>query len=242
MPLEVWDDVLALRSAAPLPRRRGQRAFDRPVIAPQTQAQKAFMQAGASCPFRQGQSDAVVGHQMIASFIHPLLDGCGPAHIAAFVVAVVVNAIQRMSWRRVRADGGQNVLAKYARIMTPILRDANPSASVVGITRFICVGASVDDAFPQSIHGCARKTMGAGIGMIARIASARSRLPERQIAPCHDALCAARALTAPAVVMPRRDRADRDQCRPPTKAIAGLYAGNSHVIAPSLCGSVARAG
>ena len=87
-------------------------------------------------PFCQRSSGSLDGNTSVDTRVAILFVTRRPSHIARLVVAIVVDTIKRMFWRRLLADVGEK---RFVRIIPPITHsDASCSiASVVGGERVI---------------------------------------------------------------------------------------------------------
>ena len=90
-----------------------------------------------------------------ASLVHALLVACGPAAVVRFVVAVIVDAIQRVAWGWTLTH-----VSEERRVVHPPATHGDASASVVGVVAVFRVQASAFHPIPDSSLLRHRSTLG----------------------------------------------------------------------------------
>jgi hypothetical protein len=113
-----------------------------------------------------------------ASPIVGLLDWRTPAHIAWFVVAVIVGAFKRMHWTRLRSHVGQE---RFKRL--PAFAHHNPASAVPAVFRILRVVAAPAHQAPGHVFRCSGTAVRrvAFNSALATQTSARSRVTARQV-------------------------------------------------------------
>lgn len=105
------------------------------------------LDAGPDRPVCYAQSFSVVGQ--VASFarVQYLLPLCCPSAVARFVIAVIVNTVNRVfrGWFR------SHILVKGEKGIAPTVADGNAATSVITVPRIIDVCASLDHASPSAM-------------------------------------------------------------------------------------------
>ena len=84
------------------------------VAALQSKKQRGSLNARVATPFRQRQRLAVVCVSDVLLRIAGLLRRCSPSHVTGFIMAVIVDTVQRMRWRRLRPHVGKERLELVA--------------------------------------------------------------------------------------------------------------------------------
>jgi hypothetical protein len=97
------------------------------------------MNAGDARPVRDGQGLALPSHRPVVALIAGLLRLCGPANVARLVIAVYVDAVKGMPWRRTLS----NVSEERQEVQLPSVADSDASAAVVWIVLLPRIKASV---------------------------------------------------------------------------------------------------
>lgn len=126
-----------------------QRLANRPLVMQQAPAQGASLQADAARPLAQRVALAVVRQDAIRPLIVALLQLRRPAHVARFVVAVVIDAVERVAERWTRADIG---VENFERI-APALAHADAASAVGLIGWIIRIVAALSHAAPCRVFG-----------------------------------------------------------------------------------------
>jgi len=111
--------------------------FSRPALA-QTGADGASVQSGALYPFRDCASLAVDGQQVIAARIATLLCLCRPTNVARRIVAVIVDALERVSRSRPRSYMSE----EGSEIINPLGAHRNSPRSIIMKLRVLFVETS----------------------------------------------------------------------------------------------------
>lgn len=165
-----------------------------------------------------------------------LLRSGRPAHVARLIVAVVVDAIDRMYPRRTQADVSNECFKAH----TPLVAHANPATAVVGIFRIFFGVAAFAKMTPATVFRrffqtgsvsdfASRMTVSrlAPFGVLVFVTAAGFNAPVVQIADLNDRCAAAVTLTEHAMMFvavfetqfgdnqPRKTLTDRNwQSRP----------------------------
>lgn len=129
-------------------RRPGQGAFQRPA-ALQSVQQRVGTQAASSRPLRQIVRLAVKCQAVIRALVVHLLDACRPAHIARFVMAVRIDAVNRMLARWTKTD----VRQKRREVIAPFIADADAAPAVMPKAFVRWIIASLFHLAPRPVFG-----------------------------------------------------------------------------------------
>jgi len=86
---------------------------------------------------------AVKGNQHVAASVAILFGSRGPTHVARFVIAIVINAVNRITFFAVVGKLG-NVVVKCLKIMSPLVADEDAPPPVIRIPGVAWRGASPD--------------------------------------------------------------------------------------------------
>lgn len=130
-------------------RRRGEHALDR----------QGTLQATCDClrrdaerarPIKYVHRAAIERQSSTASSIRVLLRQVRPAHVARLVVALVVDAIERVQQRGPRAD----VIQEGFEGIAPCVAHPNPAATVIGVGLSRRRVAACLRVLPRVIFGC----------------------------------------------------------------------------------------
>lgn len=153
-----------------------------------------------------------------------LLHDRRPAHVAGFVVAVGVNAIERMLSRRARTD----VVEEGLEVGVPRGVEANATASVERVAIVLGVVAASPRVQPRTVlRGVSHAVRAIEDGQFrARLTTARRGPTGTQVRAAYHTLRTAAAATVPAVVV-----AVRRGCRqygPTVETCAGGVLMSSH--------------
>ncbi len=103
-------------------------------------------------PFCYDQSSAVEFQPVVVALVVRLLSHCRPSNIANFVMAVGVDAVNRMGFRRTRPDSGENVLNELFAVVYPRCLHVNTASAIVKIGRVFWAIAALLDSGPQAIE------------------------------------------------------------------------------------------
>lgn len=103
--------------------------------------------AGSLCPFRDGQRFLVVGEQATGFTVSCLLCCRCPSHVAGFIVAIIVDPIQRMLGRRRRSCVGK----ERDERCSPLLTDFDSPAPIARVRIGAWAVTSTDHPIPRSV-------------------------------------------------------------------------------------------
>lgn len=84
-----------------------------------------------------------------------LFSPCGPAAIGGRVIAIVVDAVKRMTSRRLRTNIGQEGWERRA----PVFAHTNTAPTVIRPVFGVGIFAAVDDVTPRDVFAAVRKSM-----------------------------------------------------------------------------------
>lgn len=104
-----------------------QRAFDWPVKSPDAVAQSLIFYAEPFGPLPNGQRFTTVCVTRHAAAIQRLFYCRGPAHIARFIIAIIINALNTQSGARTMAD----VTKKDREVVAPFGADLNTTSAII---------------------------------------------------------------------------------------------------------------
>lgn len=107
-------------------------------------------------PFQQCHSFASKLHKNGGALIDRLLKQCGPSAIVRCIVAVVVNAVDRMIWRRRQTHICQEIIKQL-----PSVTHFNAAAAVIRVGRFFRVIATFFYSLPYLINRRSRASVSA---------------------------------------------------------------------------------
>ena len=143
------------RRAVTLPsvQRCRQGLFNRPV-ALQAHQQALMLDAFAPRPLCQAQSDAFMGQPAGDRSVLLLLLGCSPTHIARFVIAGVVDSVQRISGRT------PTHILKKCGVIIPAFAHANATCAITRKQLVIVALASRPHVLPSTPLDSARSMNG----------------------------------------------------------------------------------
>jgi hypothetical protein len=136
--------------------RRGQRALDGPA-ALQSIQQGMRTASEDSRPFRHIARFAVECQSMMAARVVRLLQSCRPSHVIRLVIAIVVDAFDRVVRRRPMAD----MFQKGWKVVAPQRMDRYASAAVVLERLRLLVVAAFVHAAPYVVFGRVFQAVGA---------------------------------------------------------------------------------
>lgn len=188
--------------AGPLSQRLREGAFCCPP-ALQTVVKRLVRDAVMTRPLRHRSRFAVVLNDAIRPLIVRLHDLGGPAHVARFVVAVVVDAVKRMllGWPL------PNVAQERMEVMPPLLADANASRPVVlehSLSWLVAarVHLSPNHELGRDVSSGCESVRGTTLfGQFARQASTRLGMAVCQVASADRTANTTRALAQPSAVL-----------------------------------------
>lgn len=132
-----------------------------------------------------------------------LLGACCPSAIRRFVVAIIVDPIQRMIRRRAAAHVGEERFVGSH----PSVTNDNPAPAVTGIPLVVRVNTALSHVYPRVILGRPRTRPRVPVcrlgsaALIAMVAAATQRLASSQIRPFHNSL--GTTVTATEEIRPR---------------------------------------
>lgn len=121
--------------------------FNRPATAIEPAPQKVLSNLQASGLCRNRQGFAVVFNKACPSRVLALFDLGGPSHVIRFVVAVVVNAFERVVGRGAPAD----VAEEGCKGLLPLFRDGNAAPSIVFKRGMVGVAAARFHGRPRRV-------------------------------------------------------------------------------------------
>lgn len=162
-------------------------------------------------PTRFGAPGTASDRSGVVMAVLRLLVARGPAAIAGFIGTVVVDAIQRMHWRR----AWPHIVQKRREIGQPALADRDPSAPVPGISGGKSVSAALFHGQPRAIFTAHGRAMFGDDCPVQ--APAALMFAARQVMSMRDTLMAAVAATQPSPFHALFVR-QRQHCQPPESA------------------------
>lgn len=115
----------------------------------ESSAQRSLLQSRQVAPFSKRLGLTLIRDHSIGSPVSRLLDLRRPAHVSGRVRAVVVDAVDRMFWRRSRPHVSKECLEG----LSPPLTDGDASAAIERITLGSGITASVQHPLPNSVFG-----------------------------------------------------------------------------------------
>jgi hypothetical protein len=121
----------------PLIWRRRQGCLQRPSMR-QSSVERWILRSDALRPVLDGQAFAVPFQPAIASRVAHLFGAGGPSHVAGFIAARVVDAIERMSLTWALSDVAKERLERVA----PFFTDRDPASAIPAIRRMLQIGAA----------------------------------------------------------------------------------------------------
>ncbi len=168
----------------------------------------------------------------LSSSVVPLLKRCCPSNVRRLVMAVVVDAINRMRQRWTRPDVSQ----EYLERVVPCVDHGDASSAVVLELLRPRIAAPLLDIGPRGVFRRAQRVDGMSVAAscghhVGAIAATRVIVPRHQMARAENAFCSAFAAAQKhlAIILSRiRFRYDG----PSSELVAGLYSGRSHAVAP----------
>ncbi len=126
---------------------RGQSALNVAVPFLQSKQKSRRLDTRLSAPLRQGQISALIFVAFIFLGIARLLRWGGPSHVARLVIAVVVDAVNRM----VRRWLASHVLKERHELVAPSFTDGDASSTVAGEVLIVGVVAPRSHSIPLGI-------------------------------------------------------------------------------------------
>lgn len=142
-------------------KRLSQCPFHGPTVS-EALFQRAARYAKPSRPPRYGVRLAVVGQQPVRALVARLLAVCRPAHVAWFVMAVVIDAIKGMPQRWARPH-----VAQEHREVAPRVADTDAAPAVVGVVAVTGRRAAAANVRPRLVFARARAAWGAAVGALS---------------------------------------------------------------------------
>lgn len=138
-----------------------------------------------------------MGQPLSSAAVLTLQKFCRPATVARFVIAVVVDAVERMFRRRRFAHVG---VEGFERIK-PAVANYNASRSVITVCRGSGIKASLPHILPDDVRSRFLKSLAVRSAVPATIASATAVHPRGKPGPSYNELLAAVAKAPPHRVM-----------------------------------------
>lgn len=132
----------------------GKRATDRPSHC-ESLTNRCFRQSRVFSPPSDSQSLAVKAQPAVASAVPTLLHSCGPDNIARDVAGVIVDALDGMPRRWLRAD----VRPKRLNVVYPLWGHDDASATVPMVLGTILVVAARLNVLPCPVNWVSRKAV-----------------------------------------------------------------------------------
>lgn len=178
-----------------------QRAVGRPSEFSEALPKAFYGHAVAIRPSSQGKIFSLIDQEGRFSSVVQLFFSESPAHIARFVVAIVINAVDRVFWRwsrpHIAQEGGERVAPRVTnanaasavmmkkwrrRVMTPVFH-IGPSTKLrcfcdhVRSSRWQATGESVEDRTPARYYASVQNRVQAHNLFSATIAAASNHTP-----------------------------------------------------------------
>lgn len=135
--------------------RRGQGFFGGPAATANSEVEGGLREPRFFGPFVDHLRAPEGGNMPVASPIQTLLSCRRPAAVAWLVIAVVVNALDRVLWGRAWPHVGE----ECGKGPAPATTDLDPATPVIRAPRVFCVFASANHARPCDVLGRARPSV-----------------------------------------------------------------------------------
>lgn len=145
-----------------------QRFSDTPTLLIQSSGNRVALDAGSARPVCEAQSLSVVGQVSGMAGVQRLLPWRGPSAVARFIVAIVVDAINRVLGRRLRS----HVLVEVEKGVAPAIADGDATSAPFAKTRVLGIGASLNQTRPGAMLSSVIQSVGFVITTSARLMAA----------------------------------------------------------------------